>query len=300
MKINLVACARDEIKNINEWLVFHRALGVDKIYLYCNDDDPTPMLKTVFPFTQGLDPFVEFIHFTGEGEQKLMYKHYINNLMRSNCWIGFIDIDEFITIKNGGTLGDFLAGFEGRDAAHLCWFNFGPGDNIYDPPGFTTQSLTRRNRHAMPHGKVFIKSDVIDRDWISEGYGTFFHGFGDLGLERKHKPFSSKTADIATCWGDDFYHHYETNFGGYAREYSATMQDIAYLSHFQMRSFEHLIRRAKRRISGDFADQSRWRDMVFHNNFWDRIAPDNEVEDLFLRDCGLLSTRFLSSGKDGN
>lgn len=292
MKVQIVACARDENSNIVEWIMYYKNIGIDKIWLYCNDDDPISMFKTVYPFTQGENKFVNFIHFYGQGEQKNMYKHFINNHMENNTWVGFIDIDEFLTIKNNKNFSEILNNASKFDAIHFNWVNFGPSNNILDPIGLITKSLNRRNKFPSPHGKVFIQSSVIDKDWINNDRGVFFHGFGDQGKKHKHQPFSEKRAEIALCWGDNFYDLFESNFGGYAIENSEKIFSNCYLSHFQMKSFEHLARRAKRKISGDFMDQNKWRDMLFNNSFWRDMEPDNEIEDNFLRDAVTLSFSF--------
>lgn len=289
----LVACARDEASNINEWIVYNLSLGFDKIYLYCNDDDPYPLFKTVFPYTVGNDPVLTFVWHKEVGHQKAMYRHFINHFMNVNDWIAFIDIDEFITLREGGSITDVIGRFPAADAIHLCWWNFGPGNFERDPDGLVLQNYTRRKPYPEPNGKVLIKAAAIDLAWINEGSGTFFHGFGDQGMDRKHRPFSEQDPRIVTSWGDNFYDLYESSFSTYAQTHRDQISKYGYISHFQMRSFEHLVRRAKRRIEGDFLDQSRWRDVLRNNSFWQVMALDNAEEDTFLRDH-FAAKHFLS------
>lgn len=296
--IYIVACARNENENINEWIEYNKYIGVDGIYLYCNDDNPAAMIKHILPYMQGPDPFVKLIHFKGEGEQKLMYKHFINHYLKPDSWVGFIDIDEFVTLKCNLSLKDFLNKFSSVDAVHFCWVNFGPDNNDYNPTFSTLRSLTKRNRYPNAHGKVFINSNIIDKIWMNEGYGTFFHGFGDGGLGRKHKPFNEKVACISNVWGEDFYDKYENDFSEYAIKNERNIFETAYISHYQMRSFEHLFHRAQRKMQGDFADQSRWRDMIVNNTFWTMIAPDNAVEDTFLKDLNAVNFSFVEAEKE--
>lgn len=286
----LVACAREETSHINEWIQYNLDIGFDKIYLYCNDDDPWPMFKTVLPYTYGSNPTLTFVWHGEVGQQKDMYKHFINNYMEPNSWVSFIDIDEFITFRDNRTVKEFLQNFNDNDAdaVHLCWWNFGPEDHKLDPENFVLKSYTHRNYFPEPSGKIFVRSNAVDKGWVSEGFGTFFHGFGDQGMNRKHRPFSDKIAKIQTSWGADFYDLYEGAFSTYARDNREVIAENGYISHFQMRSFEHLIRRAKRKMEGDFRDQSRWRDMVDQANFWSAMAADNAEEDRFLSDRSVL------------
>lgn len=283
-KITLVCCARHEDKKINEWINYNISIGFDEIFLYCNDDDPWPLYKTVLPYVQGEDPVVKFIHFDKIGQQKAMYKDYIRNRMSNDGWLAFIDVDEFVTLRSGQTLRSFLDGYGDADVIHLCWWNFGPGQHEYDCEGFVLSEHIHRNLNPSPNGKVFVKPSAIDRDWTCEGYGTFFHGFGDMGMNRKHRPFSELPLKTITAWGEDFYRLYETAFSSYASQYRESIRQSAYISHFQMQSFEHLVRRAKRKMTGDFADQVRWRHLVKNGGFWAAMEEDNAEVDTFLRD----------------
>ena len=47
-------------KDIVEWLLYHRTIGFDHVYLYCNDDTPIALHNTVKRFTLGSNPFVTF------------------------------------------------------------------------------------------------------------------------------------------------------------------------------------------------------------------------------------------------
>jgi hypothetical protein len=54
----IAACARWEAPYAAEWLAYHRAIGFEHVYLYCNDVDPAELYEAVLPFTQGAEPFV--------------------------------------------------------------------------------------------------------------------------------------------------------------------------------------------------------------------------------------------------
>ncbi len=48
-KFSIAACARWETKNISEWIAYHRAIGFEHIYLYCNDNDPAELYECLLP-----------------------------------------------------------------------------------------------------------------------------------------------------------------------------------------------------------------------------------------------------------
>lgn len=225
--LTLVACARDENGNINEWLDYNFRIGVDRIYLYCNDDDPYPLYKTVLPYTTGPNPRLVFRHCPIPGAQKVMYRHFIDNFMGDEEWITFIDVDEFVTIRNAPTLPDFIRSMGDVDVIQLSWFNFGSNGHIYDPSGLKLPEYTRRNRYPHPEGKVIARVSSIDRQWTTSGISTFFHGFGDLSAKRKHQPFAERPLKTVTSWGADYYPIYERNFGSYGKLYVNEILDTA-------------------------------------------------------------------------
>jgi hypothetical protein len=74
---SLVACARWEEMQIQEWLEYHKSIGFDHVYLYSNDDDPTRLFRAVAPYTYGTEPFVTFRHWPCVGEQVPIHLHFL-------------------------------------------------------------------------------------------------------------------------------------------------------------------------------------------------------------------------------
>src|SRR5271155_3644064 len=101
----LVACARWESSCIAEWIVYHRLLGFEHLYLYCNDDDPGELYAAVLPFIIGPEPFVTFHHFRYLGQQQAMYLHYLEHYKDQTKWFMFLDIDEFLRLPAHRTVG---------------------------------------------------------------------------------------------------------------------------------------------------------------------------------------------------
>lgn len=177
IKFTLVACARDESLNINEWLDYNFSIGIDRVYLYCNDDDPYHLYKTASPYMSRSNERLIFKFCTAPGAQKFMYKDFILNHMGEEEWVMFIDVDEFITLKSYNSLHDFVDNFKDADVIQLSWYNFGSNGHLYDSPRLKIPEYTKRNRYPDPGGKVIVKQSSIDRNWTVEGLGTYFHGF---------------------------------------------------------------------------------------------------------------------------
>ncbi len=109
----IVACARWESRFIVEWLNYYRAIGFDHVFLYCNDDDPQELYEKILPFTQGTAPFVTFRFYPYQGQQNLMYCHFIRNDLDKSKYVGFFDIDEFLRLQKNKTINEFIEQFSG-------------------------------------------------------------------------------------------------------------------------------------------------------------------------------------------
>ncbi len=88
----IAACARWETEYLVEWLLYHRQIGFDRVYLYCNDDDPAECYERVLPFIRGPRPFVTFVHFPFPGLLGEMYKHFLP-LLRIG-WVGAFPVSD--------------------------------------------------------------------------------------------------------------------------------------------------------------------------------------------------------------
>jgi len=95
MKVGICAIIKDcRAPYLNEWLNWHRLIGVDVFYIY--DNDSIIPLSTVVENMTGV--FIQ--KWQGKNQQHLVYADCIKN--KKECdWIAFIDDDEFIVIEKG-------------------------------------------------------------------------------------------------------------------------------------------------------------------------------------------------------
>ena len=52
-----------EEQNINEWIAYHKSIGVQKFYIYGNDDDYKVLLDVLYPIQINDEDLVTFIHY---------------------------------------------------------------------------------------------------------------------------------------------------------------------------------------------------------------------------------------------
>ncbi len=76
-------------------------------------------------------------------------------------WIGFIDADEFVVVGDGGSIGEFLAGYEKYPAVALHWYMYGSNGHKVRPEGPVIAEYTRREPGPNKHVKCFVRPSVV-------------------------------------------------------------------------------------------------------------------------------------------
>jgi hypothetical protein len=121
-KFSLVACARWEETEIQEWIEYHRSIGFDHIYLYSNDDDPAILFRAIVPYAYGPDPFVTFRHWPRVGAQPAIYLDFLKTYRSETEWFSFLDVDEFFVLKGINNIGRFMRDYETSvDCLYFNW-----------------------------------------------------------------------------------------------------------------------------------------------------------------------------------
>ena len=136
-EIALVLIVKNESRYIKEWLEYHYRIGVDKFYIYNNDSgDRSKLLRILDPWIQA--GVVDFEDVPGKFKQMPVYNDAIVQ-HRFDCrYMGFVDADEFIYIKTGQTLPEFLNEHFSHDdhiaGIGINWRIFGSsGKQNYEP-----------------------------------------------------------------------------------------------------------------------------------------------------------------------
>lgn len=125
--IGICAICRLENRYIREYVEYYKKLDVDKIFLYDNNYDGEDDLNEVIS-DYIKDGFVEVINFRNKKVCQLeAYQNCYDEHSSEFDWIGFLDTDEFITIKDGRSLPQFLKDerFKNYEAIHLNWMCYG-------------------------------------------------------------------------------------------------------------------------------------------------------------------------------
>jgi hypothetical protein len=172
----LAVCAiyRDEASYLEEWVEFHRVVGVERFFLYDNNstDDHREVLA----------PYVERgeveIHTWPDGMgQRSAYDDCIARHGADARWIAFIDLDEFLFSPTGRPLPEVLTRYERWPAVGANWAVFGSSGHVTRPAGLVTESYLDRLRTGQNRT---IKS-VVDPLRVERCVGVHRFLYTELG-----------------------------------------------------------------------------------------------------------------------
>ena len=113
LKINkdvaLCVIAKNENLYIKEFIEYYKNLGIKKIYLYDNNDINDENFNTILNKYINSE-FVKIKNIRGKSEIKtLAYNHCYQTNFNKYSWFLFLDVDEYLYIKNNRTLLNFLS-----------------------------------------------------------------------------------------------------------------------------------------------------------------------------------------------
>lgn len=149
-KLAIVAIFRNEAADIEEWIDYHRLIGVERFFLYDNDstDDTVDRLRR--HVQAGVVEIMPWPHFlAATNTQAAAYAHAIARLAGRFQWLAMIDVDEFLVPTRGEALDGILRDFDACPVVLLHWYMFGPSGHRERPAGGVIASYTQRQR--MPH-----------------------------------------------------------------------------------------------------------------------------------------------------
>ncbi|KAA8389451.1 glycosyltransferase family 2 protein [Acetobacter tropicalis] len=274
----VVACARNENLYINEWIIYHLHIGYDHIFLYCNDDDPALLFSAVLPFIQSGK--LTFHHHPTKGDQWGMYNHF-NHVYRNDYkWVTYLDVDEFITIKDNKNIKQFMAEYDRYDCLYLNWVLFGTNNHETNPEGLVLQNYTKRDQKPNTTFKIILKTSSIDVPFMDQHRCPFWHGvgYGDWA----YNPFNHNELNSVNVNHIKIKDVLQEN-DKYTDENSETIMKRGYVSHFYLKSsqaYHERIRRGKELGPGWSLD---WEEKLIKNEHLIEIDRTNSTEDNYLK-----------------
>lgn len=147
-KYNLafVACVLNEGRYLEEWIEYHRLVGVDKFYIFDNGstDNTKEILRKYID-----EGIVELEYFPGKGKQLDMYYAGLKKCRKKAKYVGFIDLDEFVVPADENknlveVLDDRFSHFKNMAALSINWLVFGSSGHKLRPEGLVIDNYLNR------------------------------------------------------------------------------------------------------------------------------------------------------------
>jgi hypothetical protein len=159
----VVAIVKGDGPFIEEWLAYHRLIGVDHFLLY--DNDPSLPLRSLL---EAFQSFVTVVPWPGDPTagwpgRNVQTRTYTQALKRvaGYRWVAFLDVDEFIVLREHESLAAFLSTFGDVGSVRLNWHVFGHNGYYEDPSGLITSALTRRMAAPRAMTKAISRPEAV-------------------------------------------------------------------------------------------------------------------------------------------
>jgi hypothetical protein len=156
--LSVVATVRNEDIYLSEWIEYNLLMGVQHFYIYDNEssDNTKEVLK---PYVEkGL---VTYIYYPGEDKQIEIYNVALKNFGSDSTWLMYIDVDEFIKIKTGKKLIDYIKENEGYSQLIFQWVCFGSSNYKTKPEGLVIENFIKRQEGYDSTMKSIVKSSTV-------------------------------------------------------------------------------------------------------------------------------------------
>lgn len=152
MKTAICVLIKDENDYLDEWLKYHLNLGIDEIFLY-EDYGSKSHLDIVKSYGEKvhLNPInvIYYDDFKYDEKrlsncsviQEQLFSWFPIKYRDSFDWILFIDIDEFLCLKQT-TLSDLLNEYKNKSHLYLQWKYYGASNHIHKPIGNVVDNFT--------------------------------------------------------------------------------------------------------------------------------------------------------------
>lgn len=142
--IAVAAIIKNEAHYLDEWLNFHRLVGVEHFYIYDNEStDGTSELLSTYQ-RAGLVTRIPWPNLPGWDGQVAAYAH-ATAAYREQCrWMMYIDADEFVFPSRSQTLAEVLPTFESYPVIYMPWRCFGHSGHKTRPEGLVIENYLRR------------------------------------------------------------------------------------------------------------------------------------------------------------
>lgn len=197
--LSFVACVLNESRYIEEWIEYHRLVGVDKFYIFDNGstDNTRELLQKYIE--QGI---VEYESFPGKGKQLDMYYAGLKKCRKDTKYVGFIDLDEFVVPTDSSkslvdVLDERFAHFANMAVLSINWLVFGSSGHKTRPDGLVIENYLNRAEYDSTTNRLlkFIANPRLIKGCLTSPHFAYLRN-------RDLKQLNEKGIEINSPWND--------------------------------------------------------------------------------------------------
>ena len=198
--LSIVLIIKDEASYLQEWIEYHKLVGIDKFYIYDNEssDNIKEILK---PYIKS--KIVEYIFWPGKLQQKPAYNDAITKYKLDTKWMAFIDTDEFIVPISKKTIPEIINEIKPKYGLSIHWCHYGDNNHKVRTNGLVIERFTKRsydnfglntivksiiNPRAVyymePHNACFIGNRSSIDENGSKVTGSCSHNIKDISMNK--------------------------------------------------------------------------------------------------------------------
>lgn len=222
--ICMVAIARDECSFLDEWIAYHRVLGIDHFFIY--DDDPITSLKQFLePHGQSINVIDWYKRGTRDSlidRRCAAYRDALTRVQASFDWVIFSNIDEFLVLPCTESLPQFLKRFDRFSQVSFNRYLFGHNGCVDDPPDLVTNVLTRRMAKPSKTVRSIVRPNAV-----------------------------TEIRNASVCELASGHLHVDANGNPFTSELYPGKTDDAHVNHYLCRSYLRWMQRPERGSVGD-------------------------------------------------
>lgn len=200
----------NEARFLAEWIEYYLAAGVRHFFFYESFSSDN-YLEVLRPFIdRGLITLLNdwpYIPVSPAAEHDCILR-----AAGRFEWVGFLDSDEFVVIKDHRSLGEFLSDYRQVPAVCLHWVFFGSNGHKQRPSGPVIYEYTRRDARINIHVKPFVQPQQVTRcrnphSWYYRGMQFAVNeNFSKIGGSLSAPPSASK------AWINHYHHKSEEDY----------------------------------------------------------------------------------------
>lgn len=165
--LSIVAIIKNEGPYLQEWIEYHRIVGVEKFFIYDNEssDNTREILQ---PYIDS--GVVEYTYYPGVAKQCSAYNDCLVRHHMDTHWLAIIDLDEFIVPIKFDSITEILKNIPAEyTQIQIDWQIFGSNGHIEKPDGLVIENYTKRASQGWLYKSIInprmcISADVHTHD----------------------------------------------------------------------------------------------------------------------------------------